>query len=122
MEKTENKQVTIEEIVRSDKFQDILGKLIEKLNEQYTNSSYRLKKGERLRRIPPVRFIREGMLEQEKISQYYLDVVHRRSELSATDRGFVNELCYPIFLECIMELEKNLKKGEGNDNTEAKPD
>lgn len=122
MENTEKQQVTIEEIVRSDKFQDILGKLIKKINEQYTNSSARLKKGERLRRIPPVRFISEGMLEQEKISQYYLDVVHRRSELSATDRGFVNELCYPIFLECIMELEKNLKKGEGNDNTEAKPD
>ena len=103
--------MTIEEIVRSDKFQDILGKLIEKLNEQYENSSAKLKSGERLRRIPPVRFIREGMLEQEKISKYYIDVIHRRSDLSASDRGFVNELCHPIFLECVMELEKNLKKG-----------
>jgi hypothetical protein len=84
MEKT-GKQVTIEEIVRSDKFQDILGKLIEKLNEQYENSSAKLKKGERLRRIPPVRFIREGMLEQGKISEYYIDVIHRRSDLSASD-------------------------------------
>lgn len=122
MENTENKQVTIEEIVRSDKFQDILGKLIGKIKEQHRNASANLKKGERLRRIPPVRFIREGMLEKEKITGYYLDIVRRKSDLSAADRGFVNELCYPIFLECVMELEKAKKEGEGNDNAEAKPD
>lgn len=104
--------MTIAEVVRSDKFQKKLKASIDKLEGKYGQAKKNLSKGCRLKSSPLVRFIENGNLNCQFLTNAYLEVLEKSSNLSCSDRSLVTGVCEPILLQCISEHIKEDKEEE----------
>lgn len=113
------KEMTVGELIHTERFQKELEKSIKKAFGDYDNAVKKVvKKGREIKRNPMMRLREMGAEDPSKMTELYIGVIDENSELPSTLRHWVNAICEPVLNKFLIEHMVKLKEKEA-ENGEA---
>ena len=106
----EEKEITLGELIHSEKFQKRLQENIKKWFDKYDEAVKRLEG--KPKSNPMMRLSELGGRNVEKMTELYCDIIDCKSELPSTIRGYVKAICEPVLNEFLIEHYKKLKEAD----------
>ena len=106
----EKKEMTLGELIYSEQFQT---RLKARIKEWFNAYDLAVKKhGGNVKRNPTMRLREMGAEKPEKMTELYVGIIDRKSDLSAEMRERVKAICEPVLNACLVEYMKKLKAEE----------
>lgn len=117
----EKKEMTLGELIQSERFQSRLEKRIKEWFNAYDEAVKN--HGGNVKRNPTMRLREMGSEKVGKMTELYTGIIDRKTDLPSALRERVKAICEPVLNQCLVEYMKELKaeEKEVENGTEAQP-
>lgn len=114
----EEKDITLGELIESEKFQSLLAEHVRMAFLHYDNAVTRLYSDPvarvtgKVKRNPMMRLREMGAEDPKKMTELYVSIIDHKSDLPTILRNYVRSICNPVLNKCLADYAKKIEVQE----------